>query len=123
MITYCLRSILLRYYFEEEEEQTEDCVAFILLTVVRKMGAVLRSDNFVEGAKIVLRATRSSGLLCCRFRTAFDVRPAVATSTGLYHAASTLFVQRVDARWSFPESILDTRHVIRIVDVSSARLC
>jgi hypothetical protein len=97
-----------------KEDKSEDCVAFILLTVVRKMGAVLRSDNFVEGAKIVLRATRSSGLLCCRFRTAFDVRPAVATSSGFQHAASTLFVQRVGARWSFSESILDTRHVMRI---------
>ena len=39
-----------------KKDKSEDCVAFILLTVVRKMGAVLRSDNFVEGAKIVLRA-------------------------------------------------------------------
>jgi hypothetical protein len=31
-------------------------IAFILLNVVRKMGAVLRSDNFAEGVKIVLRA-------------------------------------------------------------------
>jgi hypothetical protein len=47
------------YYLKNEDRHNEDCVAFILLTVVRKMGAVLRSDNFVEGAKIVLRATRS----------------------------------------------------------------
>ena len=41
---------------EEREDNSEDCIAFILRTVVRKMGAVLRSDNFVEDAKIVLRA-------------------------------------------------------------------
>jgi hypothetical protein len=55
------------------ENEVKSCVAFILLTVVRKIGAVLRSDNFVVSAKIVLRANAifrlvavmsASGVLC-----------------------------------------------------------
>jgi hypothetical protein len=34
----------------------EDRLLLFSVKVVRKMGAVLRSDNFVEGAKIVLRS-------------------------------------------------------------------
>ncbi len=47
MITRCLHSILLRMLLYVRR-QVKVCVAFISLTVVRKMGAVLRSDNFVK---------------------------------------------------------------------------
>jgi hypothetical protein len=54
---------------------------------------------------------------------AFDVRPAMATSSGLHHTASTLFMKRVDARWSFLESIFDARHDMRVCfEVSKARV-
>ena len=65
------------------------------------MGAVLRSDNFVEGAKIVLRAiAESSDSLQFCFRAGLDARPPVSASSGLNHAAGTLLVSRVSTRWA-----------------------
>ncbi len=71
---------------------------FVNKHVVCKMGAVLRSDNFVEGVKIVLRAIVSafSFALCFAFRPAL-----VSLVLHVNHATCTLFWDRDDAFRTF----------------------
>ncbi len=53
-------------------------IVYFCFTVVRKMGAVLRSDNFDECVKIVVRWINKQSVLSVTGFARFVVRPVVA---------------------------------------------
>ena len=55
-----------------------DVDRLLCFTVVRKMGAVLRSDNFDECVKIVVRSINKQSVLSVTGFVRFVVRPVVA---------------------------------------------
>ncbi len=126
MITRCLHAILLRVYVEERRARRQQrrlhCVYFAHGGT--QNGGSVAQRQFCRGRQnCAARKSESSGLLSRCLRMAFDVRPAMATSSGFHHAASTLFMKRVGARWSLLESIFDARHDMRICfDDSMARV-